>query len=80
MMVCPVSSLVKTRKVGSSSARRWSAVAIFLLINLGLRLDGHRDDRVGNEGGSSRIGKSSSQSVSPVVMFLMPTMAAISPE
>src|ERR1700731_3870485 len=34
----------------------------------------------GNVGGSSRIGWSSSQSVSPVVMFLMPTIAAISPE
>jgi hypothetical protein len=34
----------------------------------------------GNDGGSSKIGKSSSQSVSPVVMFLIPTIAAISPE
>ena len=46
MIVWPVSSLVKTRKVGSSSESRWSAIAHLFLVVLGLRLDRHRDDRI----------------------------------
>ena len=38
---------VKQRKVGSSSARRCRAFAHLLLVALGLRLDGHADDRLG---------------------------------
>ena len=47
MMVWPVSSLVLTVRVGSSSTRRPSDFAHLFAIALGLRLDGHGDDRLG---------------------------------
>ena len=47
MSVCPVSSSVATRKVGSSSARRCRPVAELVLVALRLRLDRDRDDRIG---------------------------------
>ena len=80
MIVWPVSSCVKTLKVGSSSDSRCNATPIFswscfVFGSIAIEITGS-----GNDGGSSRIGKSSSQSVSPVVMFLMPTIAAMSPE
>ena len=46
MSVCPVSSSVSTRKVGSSSASRWRPVAELVLIGLRLRLDSDRDHRI----------------------------------
>ena len=42
-----VSSLVKQRKVGSSSARRCKPIAQLFPVRLGLRLDRHADDRLG---------------------------------
>ena len=44
--VWPVSSSVRTRKVGSSSARRCRPCAELVLVGLRLRLDGDRDHRV----------------------------------
>ncbi len=44
MSVCPVSSSVSTRKVGSSSDSRVSPVAELVLVGLRLRLDRDRDD------------------------------------
>ena len=40
MTVWPVSSSVRTRKVGSSSASFCSAIAQLVLVGLGLGLDG----------------------------------------
>ena len=79
MSVCPVSSSVVTRKVGSSSARRcrpapslsWSA---FDFGSTATEITGS-----GNVIDSSTIGAFSAASVSPVVVFLRPTPAAISP-
>ena len=47
MSVWPVSSSVWTRKVGSSSARRWQRDAELVLVGLRLGLDGDLDDRLG---------------------------------
>jgi len=55
------------------------AVPIFP-VGLGIRLDGHRDDRSGKDGGSRRMSKSSSHRVSPVMTSLTPTTAQMSPE
>ena len=79
MSVCPVSSSDWTRKVGSSSARRWSAVASlswspFVLGSTATAITGS-----GKVIDSSTIGAVSVASVSPVVVCLRPTMAAISP-
>ena len=46
MSVWPVSGSVLTRKVGSSSARRWRAIAQLVLVGLGLGLDLDLDDRL----------------------------------
>ena len=46
MTVWPVSSSSSTWKVGSSLASFWMAHAQLLLVALGLRLDGDRDDRI----------------------------------
>ena len=49
MTVWPVSSSVRTRKVGSSSDERLERLAELVLVVLGLRLDGHVDDRLGED-------------------------------
>ena len=47
MIVCPVSSSVRTRNDGSSIAELLQRRAELLLVGLGLRLDGDVDDRLG---------------------------------
>ena len=47
MTVWPVSSSVRTRKVGSSSRQREEGLAQLVLVGLGLGLDGHVDDGLG---------------------------------
>ena len=47
MMVWPVSSSVRTWNVGSSSDERAERLAELVLVDLGLRLDGDRDHRLG---------------------------------
>ena len=73
MIVWPVSSSVRTRKVGSSSASRCSALAELVLVGLGLRLD--RDEMTGS-GKLHRLEHdrraARSHSVSPVVVCLRP--------
>ena len=77
--VWPVSSSVRTRKVGSSSERRcrpepslsWSA---FVFGSIATAMTGS-----GKSIASSRMGAVSIASVSPVVEALRPTAAAISP-
>ncbi len=79
MSVCPVSSSVRTWKVGSSSDRRcspepslsWSA---FVFGSIATEMTGS-----GKFIDSSRIGAESTASVSPVVVCLRPTAATISP-
>ncbi len=79
MIVCPVSSSERTRKVGSSSERRvspavnlsWSA---FDFGSTATAITGS-----GNVIDSRTIGLLSAESVSPVVVCLRPTPAAISP-
>ena len=56
-----------------------SADAELLLVGLGLRLDGDRDDRLGEVHRSSTIGAFSSQSVSPVRVSRRPTAAQMLP-
>ena len=78
--VWPVSSLVWTWKVGSSSARRPSATDIFSWSDFVLGSIGDLDDRLGERRSfSSLIGLSGAASVSPVTICLMPTPAAMSP-
>ena len=79
MSVCPVSSSVRTRKVGSSSDRRcrpWPSLSWspFVFGSTATEITGS-----GNSIASSLIGAVSTESVSPVVVFLTPTSAAISP-
>ena len=80
MISWPVSSLVKQRKVGSSSARRCKpspnfSRSAFVFGSTAMLMTGS-----GNVGGSSVTSKSSSHNVSPVVMLRSPTRAAMSPE
>ena len=49
MTVWPVSSSVRTRNVGSSSDRRLQGLAQLVRVVLGLRLDGHVDDGLGED-------------------------------
>ena len=77
--VCPVSSLVATWKVGSSSARRPSATDIFSWSALVLGSIATLITGSGNTIVSSLIGRSGAASVSPVATCLMPTPAAMSP-
>ena len=77
--VWPVSSLVRTWKVGSSSARRPSAIDIFswsafVFGSIATLMTGS-----GKSIFSSLIGASGAASVSPVMTCLMPTAAAMSP-
>ena len=79
MSVCPVSSSVRTRNVGSSSASRWSAVAslswsAFVFGSMATEMTGS-----GKVIASRRMGAVSTASVSPVVVCFRPTSAAISP-
>ena len=79
MIVWPVSSSVRTWKVGSSSEREpsarpslsWSAL---VLGSIATEITGS-----GNSMRSSTIGWLGSQSVSPVVVLLRPTAATMSP-
>ena len=73
------SSSVLTRKVGSSSARRWRAIDIlswsaFVFGSTASSMTGS-----GKVIDSRTIGFSSAVSVSPVVVFFSPTAAAMSP-
>jgi len=77
--VCPVSSLVRTWKVGSSSARRPSAIDIlswsaFVLGSTATLITGS-----GKMIFSRCTGASGAASVSPVITCLIPTAAAMSP-
>ena len=77
--VWPVSSSVRTMKVGSSSPRRPRATPIFSWSTL---VFGSIETCTTGSGKlivSRRIGASGAQSVSPVVVCLMPTPAAMSP-
>ena len=77
--VWPVSSLVCTRKVGSSSARRPSATDIFCWSAFVFGSTATLITGSGKTICSSLIGASGAASVSPVVTCLMPTAAAMSP-
>ena len=79
MRVWPDSSSVWTRKVGSSSARRWSAIpslswSALVFGSIATSMTGS-----GNVIDSRTIGWSGSVSESPVKVFLRPTAAAMSP-
>ncbi len=79
MIVWPVSSSVRTVKVGSSSASFCSEVpsfcwSAFVLGSMAMWMTG-----LGKSIVSSRIGSSCEQSVSPVVVNFSPTAAAMSP-
>ena len=77
--VWPVSSLVCTRKVGSSSARRPSATDIFSWSDFVFGSTATLMTGSGKSICSSLIGVSGAHSVSPVTICLMPTPAAMSP-
>ena len=70
---------VLTRKVGSSSARRWRASAILSWSALVLGSTASSMTGSGKVIDSSTMGLDSSHSVSPVNVFLRPTAAAMSP-
>ena len=79
MSVWPVSSSVRTRNVGSSSASRWRPApslswSPFVFGSIATEITGS-----GNVIDSSTIGAVSIASVSPVVVCFRPTAAAISP-
>ena len=79
MIVWPVSSSVRTWKVGSSSESAPSALpslswSTFVFGSMATEITGS-----GNSIRSSTIGWVGSQSVSPVVVFLRPTAATMSP-
>ena len=77
--VWPVSSSVRTWKVGSSSARRASATAIFSWSTLVFGSIETCTTGSGKVIVSSTIGASGAHSVSPVEVCLRPTAAAMSP-
>ena len=77
--VWPVSSLVWTWNVGSSSARRPRATDIFSWSDLVFGSTATLMTGSGNSICSSLIGASGAASVSPVTICLMPTAAAMSP-
>ena len=79
MRVSPDSGLVLTRKVGSSSDRRWSATASlsWSALVLGSTLTSMTGS--GKVIDSRITGCSGSVSVSPVKVSLRPTAAAMSP-
>ena len=77
--VWPVSSLVRTWKVGSSSARRPSAIDIFSWSAFVFGSTATLMTGSGKTMFSRWIGASGAASVSPVMTCLMPTAAAMSP-
>jgi len=77
--VCPVSSSEVTRKVGSSSASRASPLPSLSWSALDFGSTATLITGSGNVIDSSTIGAFSIESVSPVVVDLRPTPAAISP-
>ena len=80
MIVWPVSSSVRTWKVGSSSERRVEGLAQLVLVGLGLGLDGDVDDRLGElELLEDDRRPARSHRVSPVRVFLRPMPATMSP-
>ena len=79
MMVWPVSSSVWTRKLGSSIWSRCSAMPILSESALVLGSTATEITGSGNSIRSRMTGLSSSQSVSPVVVWRRPTAAAMSP-
>jgi hypothetical protein len=79
MIVWPVSSSVRTWKVGSSSARRASATDIFSWSTFVFGSIETCTTGSGNVIVSRTIGESGAHSVSPVEVCLRPTAAAMSP-
>ena len=79
MTVWPVSSSLRTWKVGSSSPRRWSATESFSWSTLVFGSIERCTTGSGNCIASSTTGASGAQSVSPVEVCLSPTPAAMSP-
>ena len=79
MSVCPVSSSLVTRNVGSSSARRWRPCDSLSWSPLVFGSIATEMTGSGNVIDSSTIGAVSAASVSPVVDCFSPTAAAISP-
>ena len=59
--------------------QRAERLAELVLVGLGLGLDGHRDHRLGELHALEHDRVAGSQSVSPVVVFLRPTAATMSP-
>ena len=79
MIVCPVSSSVCTRKVGSSSASRWMAVPSFSWSDLVFGSMACSITGAGKSIDSSATGCAWSHSVSPVVVSFRPITATIWP-
>ena len=79
MIVWPVSSSVRTWKVGSSSDERAERLASLSWSTLVFGSIATEITGSGNSMRSSTIGCAGSQSVSPVVVFLRPTAATMSP-
>ena len=79
MMVCPISSSVVARKVGSSLARAARAMESRSWPSLVLGSIATETTGSGNSIASSTIGLFSTHSVSPVLAFRSPTAAAMSP-
>ena len=79
MMVWPVSSSEWTRKDGSSIWSRWSAMPILSWSALDFGSTATEITGSGKIIRSRMTGEASSQSVSPVVVALRPTAAAMSP-
>ena len=79
MIVWPVSSSVRTWKVGSSSESELSALPSLSWSTLVLGSIATEMTGSGNSIRSSTIGFDGSQSVSPVVVFFRPTAATMSP-
>ena len=79
MIVWPVSSSVRTWKVGSSSARRWIAVPSFSWSHLVFGSIATEMTGAGNVIDSSTTGLAGSHRVLPVVVSFRPITATISP-
>ena len=79
MIVWPVSVSVRIWKVGSSSARRCSAVASFSWSTLVFGSIARWMTGWAKTGASRMMGWAGSQSVSPVKVCFMPTTATMSP-
>jgi hypothetical protein len=77
--VCPLSSLVRTWNVGSSSARRPSATDIFSWSDFVFGSMATEITGSSNVIASSLIGLSAPRACRPVTTCLMPTAAAMSP-